>query len=129
VAVVTVGVLWSNALAYRDVSLAPRAQLAELETIAGIIEDKGPTLMTEYQPYGVRHFLRNAAPEGASELRLRTVPLLNGHGLGKGLTADIDRFQLRGVLTYRTLVLRRSPGASRPPSPYQLVYQGSYYDV
>jgi hypothetical protein len=57
------------------------------------------------------------------------VPLLNGHGLRKGLTADIDRFQLSGILTYRTLVLRRGPGASRPPSAYRLVYEGKYYDV
>ena len=129
VAVIAVGVLWSNALAYRDVSLAPRAQLAELETIAGIVGDDGPTLMTEYQPYGVRHFLRNAAPEGASELRRRLVTLLSGHGLRKGMTADIDEFKLDGILIYRTLVLRRRPGGSRPPSPYRLVYEGSYYDV
>jgi len=129
VAVLAVGVLWSNALAYRDVSLAPRAQLAELQTIAGIVGDTGPTLMTEYQPYGVRHFLRDAAPEGASELRRRKVPLLSGHGLRKGITADVDQFQLPGILTYRNLVLRRGPGGSRPPSPYHLVYEGSYYDV
>jgi hypothetical protein len=129
VVVLAVGVLWSNALAYRDVSLAPRTQLAELETIAGVIGDAGPTLMTEYQPYGVRHFLRDAAPEGASELRRRTVPLLSGHGLRKGMTADVDEFQLGGILTYRTLVLRQGPGGSRPPSPYRLVYEGRYYDV
>lgn len=129
VAVLAVGVLWSNALAYRDVSLAPRAQLAELETIAGVVGDKGPTLMTEYQPYGVRHFLRDAAPEGASELRRRHIPLLSGHDLRKGMTADVDRFQFGTILTYGTLVLRRGPGASRPPSPYQVVYRGKYYDV
>jgi hypothetical protein len=129
VAVIAVGILWSNALAYRDVSLAPRAQLAELETIAGQLGDTGPTLMTEYQPYGVRHFLRNAAPEGASELRRRKDPLLSGRSLRKGTTADIDQFQLGPILVYRNLVLRRGPGASRPPSPYQLVYEGKYYDV
>ncbi len=144
IAVLAVGVLWSNALAYRDVNLAPRPQLAELETIAGIVGDQGPTLMTEYQPYGVRHFLREAAPEGASELRRRVVPLV-GSGpcpanatrstpggpcsLRKGYTADIDQFQLEGILTYRTLVLRRGPGGSRPPSPYRLVYEGKYYDA
>ena len=129
VAVLAVGVLWSTALAYRDVSLAPRGQLAELETIGGIIGSEGPTLMTEYQPYGVRHFLRNAAPEGVSELRRRRIPLLNGHTVPKGQTADIDEFQLDPILTYRTLVLRRGPGASRPPSPYHLLYEASYYDV
>jgi hypothetical protein len=129
IAVLAVGVLWSNALAYRDVNLAPRPQLAELQTIADIIGDEGPTLMTEYQPYGVRHFLRDAAPEGASELRRRRVPLVNGQTLKKGFTADIDRFDLGGILTYRTLVLRRGPGGSRPPSPYRLIYEGKYYDA
>jgi hypothetical protein len=143
IAALAVGVLWSNALAYRDVNLAPRDQLAELATIAGIIGDNGPTLMTEYQPYGVRHFLRDAAPEGASELRRRVVPLEVGSGpcpsiavrsggvcaLRKGYTADIDRFALGAVLTYRTLVLRRGPGGSRPPSPYRIVYEGRYYDA
>ena len=33
VALIAVGVLWSNALAYRDANLAPRDQLAELERI------------------------------------------------------------------------------------------------
>ena len=64
-----------GALAYRDVNLAPRDQLAELETIGHRIAGQGPTLMTEYQPYGVRHFLRDADPEAASELRRRQVPL------------------------------------------------------
>ncbi len=83
-AAIGVGVLWSGALAYRDVNLAPRDQLAELETIGHRIAGQGPTLMTEYQPYGVRHFLRDADPEGASELRRRQVPLRGGGTLHKG---------------------------------------------
>src|SRR5204862_1404992 len=81
------GVVWSNALAYRDVNLAPRDQLAEVERIGPMIAGQGPTLMTEYQPYGVRHFLRDAAPEGASELRRRLVTLVGGGTLPKGQTA------------------------------------------
>jgi hypothetical protein len=85
--------------------------------------------MTEYQPYGVRHFLRDADPEGASELRRRADPLLNGKLLRKGRTADTDQFQLDSITQYRTLVLRRSPFQSRPPSPYRLVWRGHYYEV
>jgi hypothetical protein len=128
-AAIGVGVLWSGALAYRDVNLAPRDQLGELETIGHRIAGQGPTLMTEYQPYGVRHFLRDAEPEGASELRRRQVPLLGGATLPKGATADTDRFRLAGLLAYRTLVLRRSPTQSRPPSPYRLTWRGRYYEV
>lgn len=123
------GVIWSNALGYGGVSLGPRAQLGELETIGKRFAGVEPTLMTEYQPYGVRHFLREMAPEGASELRRRPVALSDGTTLEKGESADIDRISLSAILTYRALVLRRSPAASRPPSPYHLVWRGRFYDV
>ena len=123
------GVIWSNALGYGGVNLGPRDQLAELETIGKRFAGVEPALMTEYQPYGVRHFLRDMAPEGASELRRRQVALSDGTTLEKGESADIDRISLPAVLTYRALVLRRSPAASRPPSPYRLAWHGRFYDV
>lgn len=123
------GVLWSNALAYHDVSLAPYDQLRELESIGEEFAGEGPTLMTEYQPYGVRHFLRDADAEGASELRARPVPLVEGGELEKGEWGDTDQISLPSLLTYRTLVLRRNPGQSRPPSVYELVRSGEYYEV
>jgi hypothetical protein len=126
---IALGVLWSNALGYRDEYLAPYHRLSELERIGGRIAGEGPTLMTEYDPYGARHFLRAAEPEGASELRRRLVPLVAGGTLEKGETADIDRFALEGLLPYKTLVLRRSPLASRPPLPFQLTEADDYYEV
>src|SRR4051794_17820772 len=65
-AVITAGVLWSNVLAYGGLNLAPHDRLAELEHIGKEVDGQGPTLMADYEPYGVRHFLRNADPEGAS---------------------------------------------------------------
>jgi hypothetical protein len=123
------GVLASNALAYRDASLAPRAKLAELEVIGERFAGHTPALMTEYQPYGVRHFLRRLEPEGASELRRRPIPLSDGRLLEKGETADLDRFSPETLLVYRTLVLQRSPTGSRPPAPYALAWRGRFYDV
>ncbi|HYH61210.1 MAG TPA: hypothetical protein VD766_05040, partial [Solirubrobacterales bacterium] len=123
------GVVWSNALAYGDVSLAPRDQLAELEEIGEMIEGDGPALMTEYQPYGVRHFLREADPEGASELRRRLVPLADGSSLEKGLWADTDDFREDALEAYEALVIRRSPEQSRPPGAYDLAWSGEYYEL
>ena len=128
-AAIAAGVLWSDALAYANVWLAPRSQLAELQTIGKTFPGDGPTLMTEYQPYGVRHFLRALDPEGASERRARPVLLQTGGELAKGSSADIDAFELGSVLVYRTLVLRTSPVSSRPPSVYQPVWEGPYYEV
>jgi hypothetical protein len=128
-ALIAGGVLWSNVLAYQEVWLAPRAQLTELERIGERFAGQGPALMTEYQPYGVRHFLRGLDAEGASELRVRPVPLADGTTLGKAEFADLDQFQTSGLLIYRTLVLRRSPVSSLPPAPYALVWRGRYYEV
>lgn len=127
--VIALGVLWSNALQYHEVWLAPRGQLHELETIGQRFAGVAPALMTTYEPYGVRHFLRNSDPEGASELRRRFVYLRNGKTLEKGGSADIDQFRLDQVLVYRMLVLRRGPAASRPPSSYSLAWSGRYYEV
>jgi hypothetical protein len=123
------GVLWSNALAYHDAWLAPRGQLRELEQIGKQFAGDGPTLMTEYQPYGVRHFLRDMDPEAPAELRRRPIPLRNGQLLPKGQYADVDEFQLDAILVYRTLVLPHSPSASRPPAVYRLARRGRFNDV
>ncbi len=131
--VVPAGVLASTVLAYDEAWLAPRAQLAELERIGEDFAGQGPALMTEYQPYGVRHFLRQLDAEGSSELRRRSVPRRDGSEAQKGAWSDTDELVLdparEGLLTYRTLVLRRSPWQSRPPSPYVPVRRGEYYDV
>ena len=90
-AAVAGGILWSNALGYGGVSLAPHDQLAELERIGDRIEGQGPTLMTEYEPYGARHFLRAADAEGISELRRHEIPLRDGTKVPKGGSTDTDR--------------------------------------
>jgi hypothetical protein len=128
-AAIVVGVVWSNLLGYHDVSLAPRGQFSELAHIGETIAGEGPTLITDYSPFGARHFLREAEAESASDLRTRFDPLLSDKPLAKATTADIDQFQTTPLLVYRTLVLRRSPVASRPPSPYTLRSRDRYWEV
>jgi hypothetical protein len=123
------GVLWSNIVYYHHVTVAPYAQFRELERIGNKFAGQGPTLINEYQPYGARHFLRSMDPESPSELRRRTIPLLGGGLLAKASYADLDQFQLTSLLVYRTIVIRTSPVASRPPQPYNLVYSGAWYQV
>jgi hypothetical protein len=127
--VVIAAVLWSNVLQYHAVWLAPSTRLSELATIGKKYDGQGPTLMTDYEPYGVRHFLRNMDSEAASELRRHYDYLRTGGVAATGVSPDIDELQLSGVLYYRTLVLRRSGLASRPPSAYSLVWSGKTYQV
>jgi hypothetical protein len=125
-----VGVLWSNALAYHDVNIAPRNQLRELQYIGNRFAGQGPALITDYQTYGTRHLLRKLDAEGASELRRRPVPVIGlPNGVPKGDFRDVDDFAPGALDPYRTLILRRSPTGSRPPSVFNLVWSGRFYDV
>lgn len=128
-AAICAGVLWSNVLAYRHVTIAPYGQLAELEQIGDRFAGGGPTLVNEYQPYATQHFLRSMDPESPSERRRRLIPLVSGQALQNGSYADLDQFQLPGILVYRTLVIPNSPVSSRPPSPYRLAFSGHWYQV
>ena len=126
------GVLWSNYLQYHNVTLAPRARLAELQKIGTLIAGKGPTLFNEYEIYGDRHFLRAAAPVEPAEYRpgpQLDLPTLGGALLTDPAWADIDAFALNTLAPFRSLVTRVGPTASRPPSIFREVYAGRYYEL
>jgi hypothetical protein len=123
------GVLWSNWLQYRNVTVAPRARLAELAQIGTMLNGAGPTFFNEYEIYGDRHFLRAGDPVEPAEYRSVNVPTLTGAILTKAAYADIDSFPLSTLTPYRSIVTRVSPVASRPPSTYNLVWPGHYYDL
>ena len=127
--VVIAGVLWSNALQYHQVWLAPNARLSELESIGKRYAGQGPALMTENEPIGDEYFLRTMDAEAPSLLRSHYIDLRAGGAADRGVSPDIDEIQLDDILFYRTLVVRRSGLASRPPSVYSLVSSGRYYQV
>jgi hypothetical protein len=126
---IAAGVLWSNWLQYRNVSLAPRDQLSELQTIGDKLAGRGPTFINEYQIYADRHFLRAGAPVEPAEYRNVLLPTATGAWLTKSAFADIDSFPLSTLAPYRSLVIRRSPVESLPPSVYRLVWQGRFYQL
>jgi hypothetical protein len=123
------GVLWSNVLAYSDATLAPRARLVELQHVGRLLAGKGPTFINEFEAYADRHFLRAGAPVGPAEYRPVTLPLRSGAILTKAAWANLDAFPLSTLLPYRSIVTRRSPVESRPPSVYTLAWQGHYYQL
>jgi hypothetical protein len=123
------GVLYSAALAYHDVTLAPRASMAELQHIGKLVAGKGPTFINQYEVYGDRHFDREGAPVEPAEYRPVTLPLYGGTALTDAAWADLDSFPLSTLEPYVSIVTRRSPVESRPPSIYKLVWQGRYYQL
>jgi hypothetical protein len=126
------GVLWSNYLQYHNVTLAPRARLAELQKIGTMIAGRGPTFFNEYEIYGDRHFLRAAAPVEPAEYRpgpQLDLPTLGGALLTDPAWADLDAFALSTLAPFRSLVVRVGPTESRPPSIFKEVYAGRYYEL
>jgi hypothetical protein len=129
VAALAFGVLWSNGLAYRDVLLAPRDRLAELQRIGEQLDGRAPTLFNEYEIYGNVHFLREGAPVGPAEYRPVELALLNGALLTKVAWADLDSFPLATIEEYPSIVTRNAPSESYPPSNYRRVWEGDYYSL
>ena len=87
--------------------------------------------MTEYQPYGVRHFLREADPEGASELRRRQVATASDGGtLPKGEYRRHRRARSGGALGLPDA--RPAPFSGAEPAARRLqrsIWRGRYYEV
>jgi len=130
VGLVAVGVLASNALAYREVTLAPRDRFEELARIDELFAGQGPTLLTREDIYANRYFLRDMAVDNAAENRWhRPIKLRDGRDIPRFRSVDIDQLSADTVGQFRLLVLRRSPIGSRPPSNFELVWRGRWYDV
>jgi hypothetical protein len=103
--------------------------MAELQHIGGLVAGKGPTFVNEYEVYADNHFLRDGAPIEPADYRPAILPLSGGVGLTKAAWADLDSFPLSTLEPYRSIVTRRSPAESRPPSIYRLVWQGRFYEL
>jgi hypothetical protein len=128
-AAIAIGVIWSNVLAYLHVPLAPRDRLAELDRIGDRFAGHGPTLINEDDPFAILHFSRKASGYGPSYGPHLNRRLDTKRPIAPMTYTDLDLFVNRDLLYYRTLVLRHSPTASRPPSTYKLASKGRYYDV
>ena len=126
---VAVGVLWSNVLAYHEVTVAPRARLAELQQIGTLVNHKGPTFANMYEVYADRHFLRGGAPTEPAEYREATLPLRDGAILTDAAWADLNAFSPGTLEPYRSIVTQNTPAESRPPSTYEQVFKGRFYNL
>jgi hypothetical protein len=128
---IAAGVVWSNYLQYRNVTVAPRARLDELATIGAKLAGHGPVFFNEYEIYGDRHFLRDGAPVEPAEYRQPYLPTLGNAWLTDPAWANIDSFGLAVLGPYRSLVERISPTDSRPSSLYGTapVWSGRFYQL
>ena len=128
-AAVAVSLLASDALAYRMALPAPTARLDELGRIDDRFAGQGPVLVNEFEEY-VKHYMRASRGSdpyeswtaGRAELRNPALPVTaHRYDLDQMTTSFVERWPL--------IALRRSPAESRPPSNYDRVFSGRFYEV
>jgi hypothetical protein len=121
-AVVGGGVLYGNALAIHNATLAPERRLAELERIGHEFAGQGPALAPSFDEYA-EYFLRDEKTVG------RVNPPSGFPGDAPQFGADLDQVDYDFVKTFPLIILRRDPARSRPPSNYRVVKRTRFYDV
>jgi hypothetical protein len=130
------GVLWSNALAYHEVSLAPYDRYAELLDLNERLAGRGPAVLNEYDEFG-KYFLRDVPglsqpewPHGYREEPYSPNALIDPRRRPSLKTPlDVDDLTLDYLQSVPLIVMRRSPVYSRPPASFRLVSRGADYDV
>lgn len=129
---IAAGVLWTNVIAFRHASPAPRARLADLAAIDARFSGQGPAFYNlfdnDFPVYFTRdiggavpYFFSSAAIERAG-LALRSPDVDQA-------AWDPNDLSLSYVESFRLLVMGRSPTLNRPPANFKLVYRGRFYDV
>jgi hypothetical protein len=128
-AIVAGAVLYGNALAYHDITLAPRDRLRDLERIGHQLEARGPTLYPAFGEYA-EYFLRR---QRATSL---VNPPLGQLGVRQDIPAnssafvrDLDDFTPSFLQSFRYIVERRSPVSSRPPSNFRMAQRTRFHTV
>lgn len=128
-AAVAFGVLASDALLYHYTGLAPTARFDELREIGIRYADSRRTLTPDFDEYAL-YLLRDMAPDGPGNARkVEPWTTVSGDGVAYGASYDVDALPGEMVDRFDTIVVRRSPLKSRPPSPFRLAWRGLYYDV
>ena len=123
------GCAWSTVAVARDVKVAPRERIAELREIGRLTAGRGPLLQLDFDVYGNRWFLRESAPEGATDLRERHVRGFDGNDFPRLETVEIDDVVTQDVWNHRIVVRRRAPLVSRPPAAFRRIWAGDFWEA
>lgn len=126
--IVVGGILASDALLYHATNLAPTARFQELGSIGRRFAGDGPTLAPDFDEYGM-YLLRNMGFYSPGMAQPGPFAYVPGVGHIYGYSYDLDMLELSSIEDFRTIVMRRSPQWSRPPSNFKLTWSGRFYTV
>jgi hypothetical protein len=119
------GVLASDLLQYHGSNLAPTARYQELALVNARFAGRGPTLFTDFDEYSL-YELRDLDVGGPN---FEAPPPALARVSRYRYPVELTRLPPAQLSPYALIVTRRDPAASRPPSAYRLLWQGTYYQV
>lgn len=123
---IAAGVLLSDAMQYRASALAPTARYDELASLNARFAGRGPTLFTDFDEYSMYEL--RALDIGGPDF-LYPPKGLGGASEGHGYSVDLERVAPAELAHYPLILTRRNPAAYRPPAAYELLWQGTYYEL
>jgi hypothetical protein len=125
-----VGILVSNAFTYHDTNLLPNQRYEELMSIGERFGSDTAALLPEFDEIAL-YALQDLPPDGPgfSYKNAQLGLLADGTPTGYGTSYDLDQLPPQAVASYETIVARRRPDSSRPPSSFERVFRGRFYDV
>jgi len=120
----------SDLLAYSRTRVAPSGRMEAIEQVGDHLRGEGPVLWNEFEEYA-KYFARAARVsvpfETLTPLQVQLRRPVGSSFYGRWF--DLDEELLGFVERYPLIVTRHSPGASRPPANYTLVYSNHYYEA
>jgi hypothetical protein len=128
------GIVASDAMQYHSSNLAPTARYDEMASLNRRFAGQGPTLFTDFDEYAL-YQLRDLDVGGPNFIypppRLLGSLAANGGGVdpSHGAVVDLNRLPPADLAAYPLIITRRDPTATRPPSAYTLIWQGTYYQA
>ena len=121
------GILYSDAIAYREVRLAPTDRMEAMQDVARAARGHGLVLHNENEEWA-KYFYRDSQVDSPGEIWFGPYPWELRKGFAQiGGYYDLDELQLWYVNAFPAIVTRRAPDASRPPASFQLAYENRYY--
>jgi hypothetical protein len=121
-------VLYSDALSYHELRLAPTSRMKDLDDVGDRYAGRGLILQTEFEEFG-KYFMRDARINAATEAITESFIELREPVDFFGRSFDLDDVVPEYVQRFPYLLVRRKGDASRPPANYALDYRNPSYEV
>ncbi len=122
------GVILSDALAYHHDPVAPTSRLLAMRAAGRHMGDRDLVLVSEFEEFA-KYFAQPARVNVGTEYPTPYNLVLRTPGGIYDQSFDLDQVILPFVEAFPYILQRRSPGASRPPANYRLIYANDFYEV